>query len=100
MQPGPKGWRANSGKIATRRAVRQQERNARINGIYQTKECIVSEVAEYKSWICLICGWIYNEEDGIPEEGIAPATRFTDIPENWRCPLCDVGKADFVAVEF
>jgi rubredoxin len=60
----------------------------------------LSEVLEYKSWVCLICGWIYNEEEGLPEEGIAPGTRFAAIPATWRCPLCDVGKEDFVAVEF
>lgn len=60
----------------------------------------MSEVLEYKSWVCLICGWIYNEQDGVPEDGILPGTRFADIPANWRCPLCDVGKEDFAAVEF
>nr|WP_255743492.1 MULTISPECIES: rubredoxin [unclassified Mycetohabitans] len=48
----------------------------------------------------MICGWIYNEADGLPDEGIAPGTRFADIPAHWRCPLCDVSKADFAVVEF
>ncbi|MGF6570915.1 Rubredoxin [Paraburkholderia fungorum] len=60
----------------------------------------VIDLIEYKSWVCLICGWIYNEEEGLPEEGIAPGTRFAAIPEDWRCPLCDVGKAEFAVVEF
>jgi len=64
------------------------------------KECVVTEVIEYKSWVCLICGWIYNEEEGLPEEGIAAGTRFADIPEDWRCPLCDVSKSEFAVVEF
>ncbi|WP_213228477.1 rubredoxin [Burkholderia sp. NK8] len=64
------------------------------------QESVVSEVIEYKSWVCLICGWIYNEEEGLPDEGIPAGTRFDDIPVDWRCPLCDVGKADFVVVEF
>jgi len=64
------------------------------------QESVVSEVIEFKSWVCLICGWIYNEEDGLPDEGIPAGTRFGDIPGDWRCPLCDVGKADFVVVEF
>lgn len=54
----------------------------------------MSEVTEYQSWVCLICGWIYNEAEGLPDEGIAPGTRFADIPDDWRCPLCDVGKSD------
>ncbi|MEJ0003486.1 MAG: rubredoxin [Pararobbsia sp.] len=60
----------------------------------------MSEVVEHKTWICLICGWIYNEQDGVPEDGIAPGTRFADIPADWRCPECDVGKGDFVMAEF
>jgi rubredoxin len=68
--------------------------------IERMKGVAVSEVIEYKSWVCLICGWIYNEEEGLPDEGIAAGTRFADIPEDWRCPLCDVGKAEFTVVEF
>ena len=60
----------------------------------------VSEVVEYRTWICLICGWIYNEQDGLPAEGIAAGTRFEDIPAAWRCPECAVGKGDFVMAEF
>jgi rubredoxin len=71
-----------------------------VDVVERNKESVVSEVIEYKSWVCLICGWIYNEEDGVPEEGIAAGTRFADIPDTWRCPLCDVGKSDFAAVEF
>jgi len=50
--------------------------------------------------VCVICGWVYDEATGCPEEGIAPGTRFADIPTDWRCPLCDVGKEDFALVEF
>lgn len=57
-------------------------------------------VDEFKQWICLICGWIYDEAAGLPEEGIAPGTRWEAIPDSWRCPLCDVGKDDFALVEF
>jgi rubredoxin len=74
---------------------------ARIVVTNRRKEYAVSEViVEYKSWVCLICGWIYNEEEGLPEDGIAAGTRFADIPEDWRCPLCDVSKAEFAVVEF
>lgn len=54
----------------------------------------------FKQWVCVICGWIYDEEAGLPDEGIAPGTRFEDIPDDWRCPLCDVGKEDFAVVAF
>ncbi|PLZ04156.1 rubredoxin [Burkholderia sp. WAC0059] len=55
---------------------------------------------EFKQWVCLICGWIYDEAAGAPDEGLAPGTRWADVPDDWRCPLCDVGKEDFALVEF
>ncbi|HEX7935111.1 MAG TPA: rubredoxin [Paraburkholderia sp.] len=55
---------------------------------------------DLKQWVCVICGWIYDEAAGLPEEGIAAGTRWADIPAGWRCPLCDVGKEDFALVEF
>ncbi|WP_144139308.1 rubredoxin [Paraburkholderia sp. BCC1884] len=57
-------------------------------------------VDDFKQWVCVICGWIYDEAAGLPEEGIAPGTRWADVPADWRCPLCDVGKEDFALVEF
>ena len=54
---------------------------------------------EYKTYMCLVCGWIYSEEDGLPEEGIAQGTRWNDLPENWVCPECGVGKEDFEVAE-
>jgi rubredoxin-NAD+ reductase len=47
-------------------------------------------------WICTVCGWIYDEDEGDPDSGIAPGTRFEDIPDDWYCPLCGVTKTDFV----
>ncbi|WP_075643423.1 rubredoxin [Paraburkholderia ginsengiterrae] len=55
---------------------------------------------DFKQWVCVICGWVYDEAEGLPEEGIAPGTRWADVPADWRCPLCDVGKDDFALVEF
>jgi len=48
-----------------------------------------------KKWECVACGWVYNEEKGHRESGLAPGTRFEDIPEDWTCPLCGVGKDEF-----
>ena len=50
---------------------------------------------EWKKYICRACGLIYDEALGDPDSGIAPGTRFADIPADWVCPLCGVGKADF-----
>jgi rubredoxin len=55
---------------------------------------------DFKQWVCVICGWVYDEAAGLPEEGIEPGTRWADVPVDWRCPLCDVGKEDFALVEF
>ena len=54
---------------------------------------------EYKTWMCVICGFVYDEELGLPEEGLAPGTRWADIPENWQCPDCDATKIDFEMIE-
>jgi rubredoxin len=52
-----------------------------------------------KSYMCLICGFIYSEEEGDPDSGIAPGTRWDDVPLSWRCPDCGAGKEDFEMVE-
>lgn len=54
---------------------------------------------EYKSWMCLICGWIYDEEQGDPDSGLGPGTRWRDVPMNWTCPDCGARKEDFELVE-
>ena len=52
-----------------------------------------------KSYQCVVCGFIYDENVGMPEEGIPAGTRWNDIPDNWECPDCGVSKADFDMVE-
>ena len=51
-----------------------------------------------KKYRCTVCEWIYDPEVGDPEGGIAPGTAFEDIPEDWVCPLCGVGKDQFEEV--
>ncbi|MEF8698520.1 MAG: rubredoxin [Candidatus Accumulibacter sp. UW26] len=53
----------------------------------------------YQTWMCLTCGFIYEEAAGQPEEGIAPGTRWADVPINWTCPECGARKEDFEMVE-
>ena len=48
-----------------------------------------------KQWRCQICQFIYDEAEGWPDDGIAPGTRWEDVPENWICPDCKKGKGDF-----
>lgn len=52
-----------------------------------------------KIWQCIVCGFIYEEENGLPEEGIPAGTKWEDVPVNWACPDCGVSKADFEMME-
>jgi rubredoxin len=53
---------------------------------------------EHKTWMCLICGWIYDEALGDPEHGIPAGTKWEDVPMNWTCPECAARKEDFEMV--
>lgn len=53
------------------------------------------EATAFRQYICRACGLIYDEATGDPDSGLVPGTRFEDIPDDWSCPLCGVGKADF-----
>ncbi len=52
-----------------------------------------------KTYMCIVCGFVYDEQAGRPEDGIAPGTAWVDVPEDWACPDCGVAKADFEVVE-
>ena len=70
-------------------------------GIGYTK-AILKEMNEpkgafYMKHVCDVCGWVYDEELGYPEGGIAPGTKWEDLPEDFECPLCMVGKDEFSA---
>ena len=55
---------------------------------------------QLRLWQCIVCGWIYDEAAGDLEHGLAPGTRWADVPDSFVCPECGVGKADFLMVEF
>ncbi len=50
-------------------------------------------------YVCDVCGWIYDEEQGDVDNGYAPGTKWEDLPEDFVCPLCGVGKESFSLVE-
>ena len=50
-------------------------------------------------YACQICGWEYDEDLGAPENGIAPGTLFEELPDDFECPLCGVGKEDFTDLQ-
>jgi rubredoxin len=52
-----------------------------------------------KKYICQFCGFVYDEAQGMPDEGVAPGTRWEDVPEDWECPDCGNPKSAFVMDE-
>ena len=55
--------------------------------------------AEFRKYECMVCGFIYDEAEGLPDDGIPPGTRWDDIPEDWECPDCGISKSDFTLYE-
>ena len=53
------------------------------------------QVIKMKKYVCEVCGYVYDPEVGDPDNGIEPGTSFEDLPEDWVCPLCSVGKDQF-----
>lgn len=53
----------------------------------------------FNTYVCIVCGFIYDEAAGRPEDKIAAGTRWVDVPADWTCPDCGVAKADFEMVE-
>ena len=68
-----------------------------MNSFYDKQERFMSDATE--TWMCLICGWIYDEAEGSPEHGIAPGTKWEDVPITWSCPECGAQKSDFEMVQ-
>ena len=52
-----------------------------------------------KKYVCDVCGYIYDEEIGDPDNGVEAGTKWEDVPEDFLCPLCGVGKDEFSEVE-
>jgi rubredoxin len=54
---------------------------------------------DFKTYMCVICGYVYDEEKGEPDEGIPAGTLWADIPDDWKCPDCEATKIDFELIE-
>ncbi len=50
-------------------------------------------------WRCTVCDYIYDPEQGDPANGVAPGTTWEDVPDDWLCPICGVGKDLFEEVK-
>jgi len=79
--------------------MRPRLRFVRIFSITDAPEAIEQSTSDMKKWECIVCGWIYDEAKGWPEDGIPPGTKWEDVPDDWLCPECGVGKEDFEMVE-
>jgi len=56
----------------------------------------ISKMVIYMAMVCDACGYTYDPEVGDPDSGIAPGTAWEDVPDDWVCPVCGVGKDMFV----
>ena len=63
-----------------------------MNDYYQLKD---ERSQSMEKWVCTICGYEYDPEVGDPDAGVEPGTAFEDLPEDWVCPDCGVGKDMF-----
>ncbi len=48
-----------------------------------------------ENYVCTVCGYVYNPEEGCPDQGIEPGTPWEEVPDDFACPLCGVGKDQF-----
>jgi rubredoxin len=56
---------------------------------------ITTKEKNMKKYVCDVCGWVYDPEEGLPDEGIGPRTKFKDLPDDFVCPECGAGKDEF-----
>ncbi len=52
-------------------------------------------MSPYRTYLCVVCGFVYDEAQGLPNDGIAPGTRWEDLPATWKCLECGAGKDEF-----
>ena len=52
-----------------------------------------------KTYMCVVCGFVYDEEQGLPDQNVAPGTRWEDVPDTWTCPDCGASKEEFELIE-
>jgi rubredoxin len=67
--------------------------------IFTPASAIRNQEGEMKSYMCVVCGFVYDEEQGLPDEGIPPGTKWEDVPETWKCPECGASKDEFEMIE-
>ena len=83
---------------------RNQMRQAlKLKVLYEHLFCIYCLIFKtkiiMKKYICTVCQWVYDPEIGDPEQGIEPGVAFENLPDDYVCPLCGVGKDEFEVEE-
>jgi rubredoxin---NAD+ reductase len=53
------------------------------------------KMTDFKKYVCVVCGHVYDEADGDPDGGVPPGTLWDDVPDTWVCPDCGAAKSDF-----
>lgn len=48
-----------------------------------------------EKYVCTVCGYVYDPEQGDPDNGVNPGTKWEDVPDSWECPVCGASKDDF-----
>jgi rubredoxin len=59
-------------------------------------DAVAAKSPQHRVWQCQLCAFVYDEAKGMPAEGVAPGTRWEDVPDTWTCPDCSASKSDFV----
>ena len=62
---------------------------------FKIRLVITAQEQVMRKWQCMVCGFIYDEAEGLPEDGIAAGTKWEDIPDDWQCPVCGASKDEF-----
>jgi rubredoxin len=77
-----------------------------LDSLYKPETCILWKVksliqmkGEKMKYICSVCNYEYDPEEGDPDNGISAGTAFEDLPEDWTCPVCGADKSDFEPTE-
>jgi len=95
VQPLP-GTQAGFNQLPVERTPTNEQRGTQADPSKPTKN---SRGGPLRRWECSVCGFIYDEAIGWPEDGIVAGTAWEDIPDDWSCPDCGVAKADFSMVD-
>jgi len=59
------------------------------------RNIIKKEIFIMDKYVCNVCGYVYDPEQGDPDNGVEPGTKFEELPDDWECPVCSVPKDDF-----